>query len=135
MIFVEKLQMLISVKLSFFETPCIIIKLEGMHFGPPWTPGGCQGVSVGPRIVTFLGATFGFQIVNFFIVGAKNTLFFRFLAKNSSSGGQKWSFWAKHGVYESGFFSKTPSFICPKSTGNRFLGHIRGGKSLVPLIH
>ena len=55
----------------------IIIGLEGMHFGhfwPPWTPGKCQegyeggqGGSLGQKIVTFLGATFGFQIGKFWI--------------------------------------------------------------------
>ena len=42
---------------------------------------GVQGGSLGPKIVTFLGATFGFQIGNFWIVWTKNTLFSRFLAK------------------------------------------------------
>ena len=59
----------------------IIIGLEGMQFGHFWlprTPGGGQGGyggvwvgqrgSRGPKIVTFLGATFGLQIGKFWIV-------------------------------------------------------------------
>ena len=52
----------------------IIIGLEGMHFGHFWlprTPGGVKGGmggSRGPKIVTFLGATFGLQIGKFWIV-------------------------------------------------------------------
>ena len=49
----------------------IIIGLEGMQFGLFWlhrTPGGGQGGSRGPKIVTFLGATFGLQIGKFWIV-------------------------------------------------------------------
>ena len=44
------------------------------HFWPPRTHGGGQGGmgvqagSVGPKIITFLGAIFGFQIVKFWIV-------------------------------------------------------------------
>ena len=54
--------------------------------------GGGQGGSVGPKFSTFCGATFGFQNVKFWIVWTENTLFSRFLAKNSPSGGQKWPF-------------------------------------------
>ena len=93
----------------------IINGLVGMHFGhfwPPRTPGGCQGGmggSVGPKFSTFCGATFGFQNVKFWIVSTENTIFSKFLAKNSPSRGQKWPFWAQMGMQKSGFFSKTPS--------------------------
>ena len=56
----------------------IIIGLEGMHFGHFWPPpgplggvrGGMEGSggSLGQKIVTFLGATFGFQIGKFWTV-------------------------------------------------------------------
>ena len=68
----------------------IIIGLGGMHFGhfrpPPEPLGGVRvGVrgSLGPKNVTFLGATFWFQIEKFLIVWTENTLFFLFF-------GQKW---------------------------------------------
>ena len=86
--------------------------------------GGCQGGSVGPKFSTFCGATFGFQNVKFWIVWTENTLFSRFLAKNSPSGGQKWPFLAKMGVDKSAFFSKTPSLNCLKMHHNKVLGSI-----------
>ena len=72
-------------KVKIFDPPdmaflalTIINGLEGMHFGhfwPPQTPGGgsggvwgSQGGSRGPKIVTFLGATFALQIGKFWIV-------------------------------------------------------------------
>ena len=97
----------------------IINGLEGMHFGhfcPPPDPwgvsggvGGGQGGSVGPKFSTFCGATFGFQNVKYWIVSTANTIFSKFLAKNSPSRGQKRPFWAQMGIQKSGFFSKTPS--------------------------
>ena len=86
--------------------------------------GGGQGGSVGPKFSTFRGATFGFQNVKFWIVWTENTLFSRFLAKNSPSGGQKWPFLAKMGVDKSAFFSKTPSLNCLKMHHNKVLGSI-----------
>ena len=52
----------------FFSRLIFNIGLVGMHFGhfwPPRTPGGCQGGSLGPKNVIFLGATFWFQIEKF----------------------------------------------------------------------
>ena len=120
----------------------IINGLEGMHFGhfcPPPDPwgvsggvGGGQGGSVGPKFSTFCGATFGFQNVKFWIVLTENTIFSRFLAKNSPSGGQKWPFWAQMGVHKSGFFSKTYSLNCLKMQCRRVFGSYMRWKKFGP---
>ena len=48
---------------------------------------GVQGGSLGPKIVTFLGATFGFQTGKFWILWTENTLFSRFLASQGTKNG------------------------------------------------
>ena len=80
-------------------------------FGPMWggVRGGIWG-SVGPKIVTFLGAIFVFEILKFWIV---------------------WAFWYVEVI--KWIFSKSPLQIAQKCSENRFSGHIRGGKFLVPL--
>ena len=120
----------------------IINGLVGMHFGhfcPPPDPwgvsggvGGGQWGSVGPKFSTFCGATFGFQNVKFWIVLTENTIFSRFLAKNSPSGGQKWPFWAQMGVHKSGFFSKTYSLNCLKMQCRRVFGSYMRWKKFGP---
>ena len=106
-------------------------------FGPQ-TLGGCGGVrggSVGPKFSTFRGATFGFQNVKFWIVWTENTLFSRFLAKNSPSGGQKWPFLAETGVDKSAFFSKTPSLNCLKMHHSKVFGSILMWEKFGPAHH
>ena len=76
---------------------------------------GGQGGSLGPKIVTFLGATFGFQIGKFWIVWTENTLFSRFLAKNGPSGEQKWSFLGWNGWTQKCIFLKNTLFKLPEN--------------------
>ena len=85
---------------------------------------GGQGGSRGPKIVTFLGATFGLQIGKFWIVWTENTPFSSFLAKFSPSGDQKCPFWAEMVEHKSAFFSKTSSLNCLKMHQNKVLGSI-----------
>ena len=77
--------------------------------------GGGQGGSRGPKIVTFLGATFGLQIGKFWIVWTENTLFSRFLAKNGPSGDQKWSFLGWNGWTQKCIFLKNILFKLPEN--------------------
>ena len=77
--------------------------------------GGGQGGSRGPKIVTFLGATFGLQIGKFWIVWTENTLFSRFLAKNGPSGEQKWSFLGWNGWTQKCIFLKNTLFKLPEN--------------------
>ena len=76
---------------------------------------GGQGGSRGPKIVTFLGATFGLQIGKFWIVWTENTLFSRFLAKNGPSGDQKWSFLGWNGWTQKCIFLKNTLFKLPEN--------------------
>ena len=76
---------------------------------------GGQGGSLGPKIVTFLGATFGLQIGKFWIVWTENTLFSRFLAKNGPSGDQKWSFLGWNGWTQKCIFLKNTLFKLPEN--------------------